>query len=354
MKIIIKIIFVIAGCLVWTSCSNNDFTEIESSVKVVSASTAISAAGGTGNVVVTSANPISAYASDNWLKVTTSGSKVSFSSVTNPNSESRNTTVVIKGGSDSTIVNVKQYGSIFKLDLNSTSLYSKNAGGKRAYKMFTNLPVAFKSGADWLTATSDKDSLYVTFAPNSTGKPRQTTLVYSYGATTDTLDVLQMDASYLNGDWKWDVYEYDLSTFQIIENAYDVKVTVNATNDSVALSINYSDYTFNMKAAFKEGRLVLQGVQALAAVDDTTHYCACPTAYKSGVVTTLSNISMSAPYISDNGYTIYSFSDDGLWTDSFDGFAILDFGSLADIAKFNYKGFLNFWYYPTLYRVENQ
>ena len=353
MKKIIKLIFVIAGCLVWTSCSNNDFTEIESSVKVVSASTAISAAGGTGNIVVTSANPISAYASDNWLKVTTSGSKVDFSAIPNPNSESRNTTVVIKGGSDSTIVNVKQYGSIFKLDMSSTSLYSKDAGGKRAYKMFSNLPVTLNPGADWLTATSDNDSLYVTFAPNTTGKPRQTTLVYSYGETTDTLDVLQMDASYLNGDWKWDVYEYNLSTFDIIESVYDVKATVNATNDSVALAISYSDYTLNMKAAFKQGKLVFEGGQALTKVEATSFYYACPTAYKSGVVTTLSNISISAPYISSNGYTIYSFSDDGLWTDSFDGFAILNFESLADVANLNYKSLLNFWYYPTLYRVEN-
>lgn len=351
MKNLIKIIFVIAGCLILTSCSNNDFTEIESSVKVVSASTAISAVGGTGNVVVTSANPISAYASDNWLKITTSGNMVSFSAVMNPNSESRNTTVVIKGGSDSTIVNVKQYGSIFKLDLNSNSLYSKNAGGQRAYKMFTNLPVTIKSGADWLTATSDNDSLYVSFAPNKTGKPRQTTLVYSYGATTDTLDVLQMDASYLNGSWKLDFYEYDLSTSKIIESVYDVNAKVNTTNDSVALAISYSNYTLNMKAAFKDGRLVL-GAQALTDVNATSFYYACPTAYKSGNATTLSNISMSAPYTSDNGYTIYSFSDDGLWTDSFDGFAILNFESLADVASFNYKSYLNFWYYLTLYRVE--
>ena len=147
MKKIINIVFVIAGCLIGTSCSDNDYTENVSSVKVASASTEIEAKGGTGSIAVNSENVVSAYSTESWLTVSVSDKNVSYTAELNPFAESRNALVVVKNAkNDSTIVNVKQYGVVFALDAPS-SVNGGDAAFSRSFYLKHNEDVTITTNS---------------------------------------------------------------------------------------------------------------------------------------------------------------------------------------------------------------
>lgn len=190
MRKIYDILIVALGCFILTACDNYSYTEKVNSVKVNSAETIIDAAGGTKSIAVETNGNISAYSKDKWLSVSCKGDSVKLNAGENMTRYSRHTTVIIKSGVDSTVVNVSQSGAIFSLG-QSGNIFVKDVGTVNSYKLKSNLPIMFSSNDDWISGNNTNDSLYVTTLPNTTGKPRYGYLKYAYGDVKDSIKIVQ-------------------------------------------------------------------------------------------------------------------------------------------------------------------
>ncbi len=247
MKKIINIVFVIAGCLIGTSCSDNDYTENVSSVKVASASTEIEAKGGTGSIAVNSENVVSAYSTESWLTVSVSDKNVSYTAELNPFAESRNALVVVKNAkNDSTIVNVKQYGVVFALDAPS-SVNGGDAAFSRSFYLKHNEDVTITTNANWLKGSIEGDSLKISMTDNTLGHIRSGYIKYQIGTVLDSVQVLQCDfdkdiagdyyLAYKGDDGKTYAYAAQLTNKSLVLATKEFTLTIPVAFDENSISV---------------------------------------------------------------------------------------------------------------------
>lgn len=187
-------IFAVAltGCLLATSCSDdNDF--VQNGLEVVSAeNTSLPSVGGTGTVVT--AKPITqAYTLDNWLNVTTSGSTATISAAEYVELQSRSTQLVLKASAvDSVVVNVTQYGAVCQVD-NSDIVLSNNDATTLKVQARHDLPLQVTTDADWLTVRVDDQQLIIDVAKNNSGNLRAGSINYVCGKVSGSIYVKQFD-----------------------------------------------------------------------------------------------------------------------------------------------------------------
>lgn len=188
------LLFIAMGSLFLASCDDDDNNSVaDNGIKVLTAQTSFDANGGTYDITVNK-DIVKAYAADEWLSVSPQGASVSIAAGVNESMQSRHTTLVIKASeSDSTIVNVSQYGSVFSLEGLNKSIATSNSAASFTYSMKHALPVTVSASDDWIVPTVGDDNLKVELSANTTGHMRRGWLAYACGSIKDTVDVVQYD-----------------------------------------------------------------------------------------------------------------------------------------------------------------
>lgn len=163
------IVFGLIACSAFSfvSCSDDEFTEVQSSLTVTSAETSIEATGGTKQIHV-EGSFVSVYTSAPWLTVSYEGSVISVTASLNEDSQSRNAIVVVKASStDSTLVNVSQFGAQLNIDAPETS-YIGSIAAEFEYGLESNLkgllPINVVASDEWITTNIVDDKLLVSIA----------------------------------------------------------------------------------------------------------------------------------------------------------------------------------------------
>lgn len=191
MKKVYSLIVLAMGCLMWTSCSSDDYTEKVNSVQVELAETTIAAAGGTATIQVTGTG-IKATSAASWLSVAVNGNTIVATATANPMRESRATHVTVTASNgDEQLVSVIQYGlvlslSVGELDVNgSTQEYVIEAE--------TTVPLTVTSDVDWVIATYDAENhvINVTIKNNVDENPREGHITVSGEGVSETITVKQ-------------------------------------------------------------------------------------------------------------------------------------------------------------------
>lgn len=191
MKKVYSLIVLAMGCLMWTSCSSDDYTEKVNSVQVELAETTIAAAGGTATIQVTGTG-IKATSAASWLSVAVNGNTIVATATANPMRESRATHVTVTASNgDEQLISVVQYGlvlslSVGELDVNgSTQEYVIEAE--------TTVPLTVTSDVDWVIATYDAENhvINVTIMHNVDENPREGHITAQGEGVTETITIKQ-------------------------------------------------------------------------------------------------------------------------------------------------------------------
>ena len=191
MKKILGLFVLAMGCLMWTSCSSDDYTEKVNSVQVERAETTIAAAGGTATIQVTGTG-IKATSAASWLSVAVNGNTIVATATANPMRESRATHVTVTASNgDEQLISVVQYGlvlslSVGELDVNgSTQEYVIEAE--------TTVPLTVTSDVDWVIATYDAENhvINVTIMHNVDENPREGHITVQGEGVTETITIKQ-------------------------------------------------------------------------------------------------------------------------------------------------------------------
>ena len=191
MKKILGLFVLAMGCLMWTSCSSDDYTEKVNSVQVERAETTIAAAGGTATIQVTGTG-IKATSAASWLSVAVNGNTIVATATANPMRESRATHVTVTASNgDEQLISVVQYGlvlslSVGELDVNgSTQEYVIEAE--------TTVPLTVTSDVEWVIATYDAENhvINVTIMHNVDENPREGHITVQGEGVTETITIKQ-------------------------------------------------------------------------------------------------------------------------------------------------------------------
>lgn len=191
MKKILGLFVLAMGCLMWTSCSSDDYTEKVNSVQVERAETTIAAAGGTATIQVTGTG-IKAASTASWLSVAVNGNTIVATATANPMRESRATHITVTASNgDEQLISVVQYGlvlslSVGELDVNgSTQEYVIEAE--------TTVPLTVTSDVEWITAVYDAENhvINVTIMHNVDENPREGHITVQGEGVTETITIKQ-------------------------------------------------------------------------------------------------------------------------------------------------------------------
>lgn len=191
MKKILGLFVLAMGCLMWTSCSSDDYTEKVNSVQVELAETTIAAAGGTATIQVTGTG-IKATSAASWLSVNVNGNTIVATATANPMRESRATHVTVTASNgDEQLISIVQYGlvlslSVGELDVNgSTQEYVIEAE--------TTVPLTVTSDVDWVIATYDAENhvINVTIKNNVDENPREGHITVQGEGVSETITIKQ-------------------------------------------------------------------------------------------------------------------------------------------------------------------
>lgn len=156
----------VGGAFSLASCSDDDFTEVHSSLTVTSAETSFAAAGET-KVIQVSGPLASVYSNASWLTATQEGQQVTVTADINGDMQSRNALVVLKASAtDSTIVNISQFGARYESELPKEMFVLSHATTEAKYRLYCDVPVVIEVSDSWIHAEKDGDSLTVSFDAN--------------------------------------------------------------------------------------------------------------------------------------------------------------------------------------------
>lgn len=209
MKNIINIFLLSFSCILFTGCSDDDskgdviVNLIQSTENLIQPPV-----GGSGKIVLISADGVAVSSSEDWCTYTISGNTVTFNAAYNPSSESRNATIFIKKGEQQQQVSILQDGEI--LDLNKDRLIVRQSGKTTAGTTLelivrTNVPFSVKPNESWINYTIKDDSIVLITPTVSTNNRRGSVTVYltSNPNHQKTATILQFNPSTndLAGDW---------------------------------------------------------------------------------------------------------------------------------------------------------
>ncbi len=191
MKKVYSLIVLAMGCLMWTSCSSDDYTEKVNSVQVELAETTIAAAGGTATIQVTGTG-IKATSAASWLSVAVNGNTIVATATANPMRESRATHVTVTASNgDQQLVSVIQYGVVLSLSIGSLDVN----GSTQEYEIAaeTTVPLTVTSDVDWVIATYDAENhiINVTIMHNVDENPREGHITVQGEGITETITIKQ-------------------------------------------------------------------------------------------------------------------------------------------------------------------
>ena len=164
----------LAGVISFTSCSDDDPTyTAPAELSLKSADAFFEAAGGTGSIVVNSAESITATSNAEWLKAAVNGNTVTLTVAANDKLEGRSTNVVLKSATAVKEVNVTQRGIIYGLADGYVYRVADTANSQVSVPVAQTAGATVSSLADWLTATfnSQTSMVEIVAASNDTRMP---------------------------------------------------------------------------------------------------------------------------------------------------------------------------------------
>lgn len=180
------------------ACSDNEFTERISSVKITEADTQFDAQGGVKTITVEGAG-ISATSGDEWLTVATDGNTLTLTAQPNPSRESRHTIIEVSAlNGDKAVISVSQYGEVFYGDIPEEMTFN-NSAQHSYFILHHSGPVNIETTADWLEASVSNDTLYYRVNANTSNTIRHGSISYSLGNYSGTIDIRQGDISIMKG-----------------------------------------------------------------------------------------------------------------------------------------------------------
>lgn len=193
MKKILSYFLIAVGCVVLASCSKDDYTEKENSVKVVNANTVIDYKGGDTSIEVTGSG-LSATSSANWLTVAVNGNTVKATAAYNDSQESRTAHVTITASNgDKALVAIQQTGWAFDVEVFKLTINDEKAAYDVDVSSAYDIEVSAES--DWFTAKYDKANgkIIVNAEANETGVPRTGVIYVKSAGITKEVPVYQAE-----------------------------------------------------------------------------------------------------------------------------------------------------------------
>lgn len=220
------------GVFCLASCSDDEFSEVQSALTVTSAETSIEAAGGTKQINVD--GPVaSVYSAASWLTVSHEGSVVSVSADCNPDVQSRNTIVVLKASeNDSTIVNVSQFGMRYSAELPERLTLLGHMDSELKYDVYCDIPMNITSDIDGVTSTYSDGSLTLSFPKLDGTDKKEGYVEIQAGIITHRIEVSQY---YADGN-------YDLTGTSIAGAPVVLHGTVSGGETGTDVSFSLTDY----------------------------------------------------------------------------------------------------------------
>lgn len=91
-------------------------------------------------------------------------------------------------------------------------------------------------GSDWLSASTDGQTVTVTATANTTGAPRQAAITISDGTTSATVNVTQIDVKDLAGTWDMTVFKVFTGSGDASTGTYDSQWSYTATTPPTSTS----------------------------------------------------------------------------------------------------------------------
>ena len=179
----------------FTACDDDNPTYIApAKLDIKSADAMFEAIGGTGTIVVNTAEEITASVDVDWLTTSVSDNIVTITAASNYNLEGRSGNVILKTISATSKVNVSQKGSVYYIDLDDGRLQIADSANSSIVIPVTHThDVIVESLTSWLTATFDKENsqIVIVGADNSSVNPRTGRVAFSTGVIKDTLYITQ-------------------------------------------------------------------------------------------------------------------------------------------------------------------
>jgi hypothetical protein len=349
MKKIFKILVIFIMCILFVSCGNDEYIDKTVSVQITNAKTSLAAAGDTTEIVFNSATNVTAHSNDSWLKVNVIGTKIEMYADANTSVSARNTTVIIKNTSDSTIVNVSQYGAVFYLGV-TDDVYTNDAGSTITYELKSNMPVTISTDCDWISFKKTDDSLSITTKTNTTGAPRIGYIKYCSGTTLDSVKVVQCDAVDLDGKWNMVSKTIDDNN-NLVSQSNKVTITPNISGTQITITIATNR---ELVADFNNGKIIISGGRSAgsyssgSSTNKKMYYLSSFILDSENQNLTWSNSVTSTARLSSDGS--FQFSSDGSWSNYLsDSFGIGVFSS-STFSESTWLGELYLFITPKFYR----
>jgi hypothetical protein len=194
MKKLLSFMILLAGVISFTSCSDDDPTyTAPAQLSLKSADAFFEAAGGTGSIVVNSAESITATSNADWLKAAVNRNTVTLTVAANDKLEGRSTNVVLKSATAVKEVNVTQRGIIYGLADGYVYRVADTANSQVSVPVAQTAGATVSSLADWLTATfnSQTSMVEIVAASNDTESERAGLVAIQTGTVKDTIQIIQ-------------------------------------------------------------------------------------------------------------------------------------------------------------------
>ena len=194
MKKILSLVMLLAGVTMFTACGDDDTTyTAPAKLAIKSADAFYEAAGGTGTIVVSSSEAITATSEASWLTVSVAGQTITLNVSANDKLEGRSTNVVLKSATASTKVNITQKGIIYGVPDVDEFVMTDTLDSKVSIPVAQTVGMTVTSLTDWLTATfnGETSAIDLVAAANDTETARVGYVAVKTGVIEDTIAVTQ-------------------------------------------------------------------------------------------------------------------------------------------------------------------
>ena len=168
-------------------------TGVAKMLEVAPAQLAFTSEGGSGEVTVTTNIDYSCSASESWVTISKSGSKVTVNVDANASVAPRSATVTFSGeGVESRTVSVSQTGMAKMLDVSPAQLEFGGEGGSAVVTVTTNINFSCSASQAWVNFSKSGNNVTVIVDANGSVAPRSATVTFSgEGVESRTVSVSQ-------------------------------------------------------------------------------------------------------------------------------------------------------------------
>lgn len=349
MNKILNILITIVLLILFSGCSNDDEKSLVGALKIVKSDVLYLPEGGTGSIILETAQPFEAVSNVSWCVVSVSGTTINLAVSPNLSVISRNALIVITADNNRYQVDITQMGDMADSNITGDHRFSL-LGGVAEFEVNTirDYTVSTEGGEGWLTYTDNKKGkiqVKVAAGPYDLAESRTGTVTVSIGSVkwTGTFEQLPLAGEYV---------------IRYIRN--------NATQEGICrLDITDTPDTYNVrylsgvpitngnglpgKALFKDGKLAFpMGSQFLGYMNVENYgnvplymYAYC----KSGSIVLGDDLQYIAPLVLNAEKQLeLTFGDNGVWTedgsltvDGFyyacvkDGKIVKNWGAMTDV-----------------------